>query len=250
MLSRAPRKRTRSRSLRQWRREDARAKEVAEQAGLKVRSESAPQATAEEKQEKLESIGKNATDTGGRLPRLPVGARVLVKVAAKDAYTKITQMLQAAELCKEAPERLVMLWMEMSKRIRAAGLGEDEVKAAVAEVSGAEACVKLCIKANDDDLTAWAERLSKEYLTTEHTATLSGRLYEARREPTETALKFLTRMAPLGRAMALMGVLQESAVLAALWRKETLGKPYCQANSTYFEPIKSKVQDGKIGDID
>jgi hypothetical protein len=111
-------------------------------------------------------------------------------------------------------------------------------------------CVKLCIKANDDDLTARAERLSKEYLTTEHTATLSGRLHKARREPTETALKFLTRMAPLGRAVALMGVLQERAVLAALWRKETLGKPCFQANSTYFEPIKSKVLDGKIAEID
>ncbi len=185
-------------------------------------------------------MSANAVNTQEvRLRPLPVGGQP-VKIVAKDMCAQIVQMLQTAGLNKEAPERLIMLWINMSKKIRAAGLAEAEVKAAVAQVTGAELCVKLCIDESNDDLNAWAGRLSDKYLNTSKTATLSSRLYMAKREASETALTFLTREAPLARAIAATGVLPEHTILAALWRIETLGLSYCQLNSRTLSPLSPR----------
>jgi hypothetical protein len=177
-----------------------RREEVATQVGIKSREGRGSEPGTQENPENLEKgktkVEDKRANAGNsepaRLQPLPVGGQP-VKAVAKEMCAQVVQLLQTADLTKDAPERLILLWMDMSKKVRAAGLGEAEVKAAVAQVTGAERCVKLCINASNDDLIAWAARLSEKYLNTSKAATLSSRLYKAAREPTETALAFLTR---------------------------------------------------------
>jgi hypothetical protein len=156
------------------------ANELAKNAGYKDADkvkEFAPlsdEATAEEKGKRKE--GKKSPLKVTELPKLPVQHKdKLVKLAARDAMTKIDNLLESAKLFKDHPERLTTLWMGLHKAIRSAGLGEAEVKAAIGKVSGAVA-VNLCLNNTDDvDLDAWARRLSAEYLTVDQTATLNSR---------------------------------------------------------------------------
>jgi hypothetical protein len=91
----------------------------------------------EQAEKRVESLSANATDTQAvRLRPLPVGA---AGGSCRQGNVRAGRTLQTADRTKEAHERLIVLWMKMSKKIRAAGLGEAEVKAAVAQVTGADA---------------------------------------------------------------------------------------------------------------
>ncbi len=221
--------------------------DLAAKAGMKAREDLAPQeAAAKVEADKKKDEGRS---TAVALRKLPLRENALVKLVAKEALTAIYNMLMAADLSKDAPERLVTLWQDLYRTIDGAGLGPAELKAVLSKVTGA-AAVKLCLKKDSDDIEAWPQRLSEEYLAMDQAATLSSRIYAARREPTEAALSFLVRMEPIARAVVFMQVLPEDKVLAALWRTDTLGLAYAVDNSTYFEPIKADVRTGRISDIE
>jgi hypothetical protein len=204
-----------------------------------------PEGTSEEEEEKRKEV---VPEEAHVLPKLPCGERALVKTVAKDAIGRITVLLQNSDVSRQYPEKLVVAWHGVIKHVRAGGLGEAEVQAAVAGVTG-DMCVRLCILDGNDDLTAWRNRLSAQYLDKAQGSSLLGRLFEAKRLDSEASLSFILRTAPLARALAMMKLMEASAVPAALWRVETLGLDYCIRNATHYEyiPLNSKTLIGSEG---
>jgi hypothetical protein len=203
---------------------------------------------SEEEKEKRGLGGNGAAAGNPLLPPLPYGSEMTVKSVAKQNLAKITELLQNANVSADAPENIVTLWDDISRLIEGAGLSEAETKAAVRGVTGPIAVV-LCI-GRSLDLEKWRHTLSERYLNPSKAGGLLRRLYAVRRNENEAAVAYLTRVAPLVRAVMLMQLVPVATALSAVWDAEALGKGYCQQNANLFEQVLSAIDAGQIVDVD
>ncbi len=183
------------------------------------------------------------------LPKLPCGERSPVKVVIKSSITRITEILQNANISSQTPERLVCLWDEMSRVIRSAGLSAPEVMAAVGSVTG-EAAVSLCIAREFDNLDAWGAQLSRRYLQHANASDVTRRLFESQRKEAENSVQFLLRVAPLVRAAMLLQLVDARLAFGAVWSVTALGKEYCQRNMHIYDAIDMAIKTKQLTSVD
>jgi hypothetical protein len=192
------------------------------------------------------NVGKNDRPL---LPTLPCGQTPVVKAVTKQTIEKITSLLQNANITDQAPERLIVMWDELTRLIQSAGLKEAEVLAALGPVSR-EASVSLCISPSTRSVEEWRIALCDSYQNQLNVSLLTRRLNASKRLESETRVQYLLRVAPLTRAALLLGNLTPATVLGAVWNFEALGKAYCKANSALVKDIQIALENGKIANMD
>ena len=219
------------------------------------KSSQASQSAEGSEEESVEPKGKQKPEANGGkkerplLPVLPCGKTEVVKVVTKQTIEKITALLQTANITSQAPERLIVMWNELTRLIQGAGLKEAEVLAAIGSITG-EASVSLCISPSTRSVEDWRIALCDSYLSQLNVSLLTRRLNESKRLESENRIQYLLRVAPLTRAALLLGNLPSATVLGAVWNFEALGQAYCKANVVPFKDIQAELTSGKIADMD